>query len=32
MSNEIDKTEEDEILEAIMEALDALDLPEQFKV
>jgi len=27
MSNEIDKTEEDEILEAIMEALDALDLP-----
>ena len=32
MSNEIDKTEEDEILEAIMEALDALDLPAQFKV
>ena len=32
MSNEIDQTEEDEILEAIMEALDALDLPEQFKV
>jgi len=27
MSNEIDQTEEDEILEAIMEALDALDLP-----
>jgi len=27
MSNEIDKTEEDEILEAIMEAFDALDLP-----
>jgi len=27
MSNEIDKTEEDEILEAIMEALGALDLP-----
>jgi len=27
MSNEIDQTEEDEILEAIMEAFDALDLP-----